>query len=516
MIRFSDFSLVYPDAAQPVLREVSLEIGEGHLCLVTGATGSGKTSLLAAINGLVPHFTGGSVSGTVAVGGRDTRDHHPGAMADLVGYVGQDPERGFVAETVEYELAYGMEQAGLSPGTMRARVEETLDLLGIAHLRDRRVADLSGGEQQRTAIGAVLTSHPRVLVLDEPTSALDPGAAEEVLSAITRMVHDLGLTVVVAEHRLERIVQYADQVVLIDAAGRVTAGDPEEMMEHSPLAPPVVELGRELGWQPIPLSVRTARTHAAGWRDQLVVPEIQPSRPKEAAMTVERVAVTYGPVVAVRDVTVELRRGEVCVVMGRNGSGKSSLFWAMQGAVAPAQGNVRREGEVGLVPQTPSDLLFLSTVEAECRQADLDAARVPGTCRGILDELAPGIDGSLHPADLSEGQRLAVVLAIQLVAEPDVVLLDEPTRGLDYTAKKNLSSLLRRLADDDKAVALSTHDVEFAALVADRVVVMAEGDVVNDGAANDVLTSTPLFASQVAKVMAPLPLLTVSQVVEVA
>jgi energy-coupling factor transport system ATP-binding protein len=512
MIEFTNFTLTYPDAKTPTLRDVNLTIEEGLLCLVTGATGTGKTSLLAAINGLVPHFTGGSVSGSVVVDGRDTRDTHPAAMADLVGYVGQDPARGFVTETVEYELAYGMEQAGVHPATMRARVEETLDLLGIAQLRNMSVADLSGGEQQRVAIGSVLTVHPRILVLDEPTSALDPGAAEEVLAAVTRLVHDLGLTVVLAEHRLERVIQYADQLVIID--GKVTSGDPRPTIRHSAMVPPVVELGRAAGWDTVPLSVREGRMRASSLRDRLEPPIPLPVITGATAVSARKVSVAYGPVVAVRNLSIELSRGEICVVMGRNGSGKSSLFWALQGALTPDRGSVDRTGVVALVPQTPGDLLFLSTVADECHQADVDAGLDPGSCRAILDELVPGIDGESHPGDLSEGQRLALVLATQLVTHPDAVLLDEPTRGLDYTAKKNLTAVLRRLATEERAVVLSTHDVEFASLVADRVVVMAEGEIIADGPAVDVLTATPLFAPQVARVMAPLPFLTVAQVME--
>lgn len=514
MIEFTDFMLTYPGATAATLRNVDLSIAEGMLCLVTGATGAGKTSLLAAVNGLVPHFTGGTVSGSVVVGGRDTAYTHPAAMADLVGYVGQDPVRGFVTETVEFELAYGMEQVGVDPATMRARVEETLDLLGIAHLRNMRVADLSGGEQQRVAIGSVLTAHPRILVLDEPTSALDPGAAEEVLATITRLVHDLGLTVVVAEHRLERIVQYADQMVIVGAGGTVTSGEPRTMLAQSALMPPVVELGKVAGWDSVPLSVREGRRRATELRDRLEPPVAQPRSTGPAAVAAAGVSVSYGPVVALRELTIELNRGEVCVVMGRNGSGKSSLFWALHGALTPDRGSVNRAGAVGLVPQSPGDLLFLATVTDECLQADQDAGLEPGTCRAALDELLAGIDPDAHPSDLSEGQRLALVLAIQLVAQPDAVLLDEPTRGLDYAAKKNLTAVLRRLADENRAVVLSTHDVEFAALVADRVVVMAEGEIVTDGPAASVLTATPLFAPQVAKVMAPLPFLTVPQVVE--
>jgi energy-coupling factor transporter ATP-binding protein EcfA2 len=514
MIEFTNFTLTYRDGDAPTLRDVNLSIDEGILCLVTGATGSGKTSLLGAINGLVPHFTGGTVSGSVVVGGRNTRDTHPAAMADLVGYVGQDPVRGFVAETVEHELAYGMEQAGVDPATMRARVEETLDVLGIAHLRRMPVASLSGGEQQRVAIGSVLTVHPHILVLDEPTSALDPGAAEEVLAAITRLVHDLGLTVVVAEHRLERIVQYADRVAVVGNDGTVTSGDPRPTIEQSPLVPPVVDLGRAAGWTTVPLSVREGRSQAAGLRTRLLPPVVPPPVSGPTAVTARDVSVAYGPVVAVRNVSIGLNRGEICVVMGRNGSGKSSLFWTLHGSLTPVRGTVDRSGGIGLVPQTPGDLLFLSSVEDECYQADADARLEPGSCKRLLDELVAEIDGSTHPGDLSEGQRLALVLATQLVTQPDVVLLDEPTRGLDYTAKRHLARVLERLTAQDRAVVVSTHDVEFAALVADRVVVMAGGEIITDGPATKVLTATPLFAPQVAKVMAPLPFLTAGQVAE--
>jgi energy-coupling factor transport system ATP-binding protein len=220
MIRLDRVTVTYPDAAHPTLRDVDLTIAEGELVLVSGRTGAGKSTLLGLLNGLVPHFTGGHLQGTVRIDGTDTRHRAPRELAHLVGVVGQDPLAGFVTDVVEDELAYGMEQLGTSPDTMRTRVEETLDLLGIAGLRRRPLRSLSGGQQQRVAIGSVLTAQPRILVLDEPTSALDPTAAEEVLAAVTRLVHDLGVTVVMAEHRMERVVQYADGMLLLPGDGR--------------------------------------------------------------------------------------------------------------------------------------------------------------------------------------------------------------------------------------------------------------------------------------------------------
>src|ERR1700727_478186 len=259
MIRFDHVTITYDGVDTPVSRDVDLDIDEGELVLVVGRTGVGKSTLLGAINGLVPHFTGGTLAGRVLVDGRDTRTHPPRELADVVGVVGQDPLAGFVTDTVEDELAYVMEQLAVPPDVMRKRVEESLDLLGIAELRDRALVELSGGQQQRVSIGSVLTAHPRVLVLDEPTSALDPTAAEEVLAAITRLVHDLGVTVLVAEHRLERVVQYADRIIEVSTDGTVSSGDPARMLSASLVAPPVVELGRLEKWSPLPLSVRDAR-----------------------------------------------------------------------------------------------------------------------------------------------------------------------------------------------------------------------------------------------------------------
>ncbi|MDG4833968.1 ATP-binding cassette domain-containing protein [Solwaraspora sp. WMMD1047] len=528
MIIFDDVTVSYPPTASPTLTGVTLHIAEGELCLVAGRTGAGKSTLLRAINGLVPHFTGGRLSGRVTVAGRSTQDHPPREFADLVGVVGQDPLAGFTTDTVEEELAYGMEQLAVPTTVMRKRVEETLDLLGIADLRRRPLRALSGGQQQRVAIGAALTAHPRVLVLDEPTSSLDPTAAEEVLAAVTRLVHDLGMTVVLAEHRLERVVQYADRLVYLPGDTTVRSGTPSEVLATATVAPPVVELGRLAGWDPPPLSVRDARRRADGLRTRLATVPPPPARPvpdHPVQLRARQVVVRYGPTIAVRGVDVDLPDGTVTALMGRNGSGKSSLLWALQGSGPRQGGRVDVRGTdprdrpaqqartlVGLVPQTASDLLYLDTVAAECAQADHESDRPDGTCRRLLDELVPGVDDQQHPRDLSEGQKLALVLAVQLTAAPPVVLLDEPTRGLDYPGKKHFAAMVRRLADEGRAVVVATHDVEFVATAADHVLVMAEGEIVADGPATEVLIASPAFAPQVAKILAPLPWLTVDQV----
>jgi energy-coupling factor transport system ATP-binding protein len=507
MITFENVTITCADA--PVLEGISLEIPEGELCLVVGRTGSGKSTFLRAINGLVPHFSGGTLAGRVLVDGRDTARFPPRELADVVGFVGQDPVAGFVADNVEEELAYSMESLGLPGDVMRKRVEETLDLLGLAALRDRPLATLSGGQQQRVAIGAALTAHPRVLVLDEPTSALDPGAAEDVLAAVQRLVHDLGMTVVIAEHRLERVAQYADRALLLPQG---VAGDVGEVLAAAPVAPPVVRLAQVAGWSPVPVSVRDARRVAAPLRARLTEPAAETRAPAEPVLDARDVVVKYGGVPAVRGVSFQVAAGERVALMGRNGSGKSSLLWAVQGSGRRTSGAVEvggvdpaslkpgeRRRTAALVPQQPSDLLYLETVAEECAQADAETGQPAGTCRKLLDGLA-SVPQDSHPRDLSEGQRLALVLAVMLTGAPDVLLLDEPTRGLDYPAKAALAGVLRDLGS---AIVLATHDVEFVAEYATRVIVLAEGEVVADGPAREVVTSSPIFAPQVSKILGP-------------
>jgi energy-coupling factor transport system ATP-binding protein len=520
MIRFDHVSFTYPDADVPTLVDVDFIVPEGELCLVVGETGSGKSTLLRAVNGLVPRFSGGLLTGVVTVGGRSTAQVPPRELADVVGMVGQDPAAGFVTDVVEDELAHVMENLGVAPDVMRRRVEDVLDLLGLHELRNRPLSTLSGGQQQRVAIGSVLTAGPRVLVLDEPTSALDPAAAEEVLAAVTRLVHDLGITVLVAEHRLERVVQYADSVVFVPGDGSpVVIGDPSAVLSGSPVVPPVIELGRLAGWSPLPLSVRDARRASASLRERLA--PLRPPQSAEAAAgdvvaQVSGLQATYGSLTALSGVNLEVRAGEVVALMGRNGAGKSTLLNHLVGLRAPQRGTVRVCGtephrqsardvirSVGLVPQDNGVLLYHDTVAAECVAADRDGDLAAGTTRAVLDRLVPGIDQRSHPRDLSEGQRLALALAIVLGAEPALVLLDEPTRGLDYAAKQRLIAMLQMLASEGRSVLLATHDVEVVASVAHRAIVLAEGEIVADGVARDVVVHSPVFAPQIAKVLAP-------------
>ncbi|MDW8317525.1 MAG: ATP-binding cassette domain-containing protein [Anaerolineae bacterium] len=558
MISFDRVSYRYPPGPRPrpgaagaspdgfALRNFSLEIEEGELFLVVGPSGAGKSTLLRCLNGLVPHFYGGELSGRIRVAGHDPVALGPQRMSRVVGMVFQDPETQFVTDRVEDELAFGLENQALPPALMRKRVEEALDQLTIAHLRGRHISTLSGGEKQRVIIAAVLTLHPEVLVLDEPTSQLDPQSAEEVLVAIRRLNEDLGLTVVLAEHRLERVVQFVDRVLYLPGDDRPPlVGPPQEVMAQVPLAPPLATLGQALGWRPLPLTVKQARRFApraaqslsrsaSAEAATLAASAEAASGGRAPAAVATQVSYRYaGGQEAVRRVSLTVHRGEVVAVMGRNGSGKSTLLKLMAGLLRPGEGSVvlyplapaagmdtrRHEPHelarvVGYVPQSPDALLFKDTVLEELaftRQAQGLPAD-PTADRALLAQLGLAEKAEAYPRDLSTGERQRAALAAVLVARPPLLLLDEPTRGLDYAQKEALTRLLHALRSQGHAILLATHDVELAARCADRVALMGGGEVVVQGPTRQVMTGSLVFASQINKLYRDPRCLTVEDV----
>jgi energy-coupling factor transport system ATP-binding protein len=529
IINIEHVTYTYPGEGRAALRDFSLRVFDSEFLLVTGVSGAGKSTMLRLFNGLVPHFYGGTLSGSVRVAGRDPVAEGPGDMSDVVGLVFQDPEAQFVAEIVEDEMAFAMENAGLPLQTMRKRVEEALNALGIEHLRGRRVSTLSGGERELVAIASVLTLHPRVLVLDEPTSQLDPQSAEEVLDSLVKLNRDLGLTVVLSEHRLERVVEHADRILYLDPEQAPLLGEPREVLAKAPLAPPIVQVGKLLGWQPLPLTIKEARRFTSG--TDIAEPPLEPTATRDdaaPAFDLRGVWFAYGGREVLRGLDLRVSSGEITALMGRNGAGKTTILKLAVGLLKPARGHVTTLGLdtrraslddisrlVGYVPQQPDVLLFADTVQGE-----VDFTRrshgLPPDGAGLLAQLGLARYGSADPRDLSVGERQRVALAAVLSGEPSAVVLDEPTRGLDYLQKEALAIILRGLRDHGKAVLLATHDVELAAQLADRVVLMGDGSVVADGPAREVMSGSLVFTSQVNKLFRSPALVTVDDVARIA
>ena len=529
MIAFRNVSLIYPNSQRTIIEDATFSVNEGELVLLMGHTGAGKSSVLKLINGLVPHHTGGILSGEISVAGRSTRSLKPGELADVVGIVGQNPVNGFVSDLVEEEIAFGLETLGVAPEIMRKRVEEVLDLLALAPLRRRAISELSGGEQQRVAIAAALVTNPKVLLLDEPTSALDPIAAEEVLSILHRLVHDLGLTIIVAEHRLERVIQFVDRIILVHGDGTLELGGAEDVLKDSPIAPPLVELAKTLKLPTIPLSIREFRKIAPSIEVALQSVTSPAHNNGDVLLSMKDLNASYQDserAYALSGINLEIREGEIVALMGRNGAGKTTLLKCTVGQAPVTGGSIKVMGRdplgftdrelisyVGYVPQEPGDLLYGQSVQEECLLADRDNGVNEGSTLKIYSELMNIPSLNAHPRDISEGQRLGLALSIILSAQPRIVILDEPTRGLDYEAKKVLVQNLKEIAHrDNRAVFISTHDVELVAEAADRVIFLADGEVIADGSTRQVLTASPAFAPQVAKALPQSTWMTVTEV----
>jgi len=509
----------YPGQARSALTELSLDIEPGEFCVVAGLSAAGKSTLLRAACGLVPHFHGGHFAGRVTVGGLDTRSHGPAQIAAVAGTCFQDPETQVIMNTVRSELALALENLGQSPAAVARGVEETALALGIAHLLERPTHELSGGELQRVALGAALAPRPALVLLDEPTSQLDPVAGDELIWLLRRLNQEWETAIVLIEHRLERCLAAADRVLVLDHGTLACDSDPRGFLRwagrHAPaLQTPGARLLDQLGL-PLPASVRQARAtlraqemlpHGVGLHERSRPLSDPPSAPR-AGGVLDRLRrggsapapaarmrgvwheLRAGPAV-LRGVDCELMAGETVALMGRNGAGKSTLLRHLGGLLSPTRGRIDRSGRVALLLQHPGDYFLHERVGEEAPADALAAAGLAG-----LEER--------NPRDLSGGQRQRLALAI--VAghgeRPGMIALDEPTRGLDRAAKETLARWLRARATEGIAVVVATHDVEFAAAFAERVLLMADGRLIADGPTSTVLCGGWYFATETARIL---------------
>jgi energy-coupling factor transport system ATP-binding protein len=523
-LRLERVSYTYPAATRPALDSVSVDLSEGELVVLAGGSGSGKSTLLRAACGLVPHFFGGTLAGHVRVWGRDTRDEGPGQLADAVALVLQDPEAQTVMNGVRAEIELPLESHGMRGAALARAVEETALALGITHLLERPMRTLSGGELQRVALAAALAVRPGLLLLDEPTSQLDPVAAEELLGQLRRLNEDHGTTIVIAEQRVERCLAAADRVIAMEGARVVSDTTPQGFVEWAArecpeLLPPAARMAALAGLRPLPVTVKQARAlvgHTRAVRDGPDTAAQGPRRTRRfrrrsrdqtaPALTIAGVWVDWddgagSSVTALRGLDLAVAPGEMVALLGRNGAGKSTLLRVAAGVHAPDRGEVRAAGDVALLVQTPSDYLLHERVADE-----LPDAVAAATMAELGLEHLSGCD----PRDLSGGERQRLALGIVLAgrgigggAPPAVIALDEPTRGMDPQRKRSLAERMATLAAAGAAVVVATHDVEFAAQVARRCVLLGDGRVIADGSTADVLAGGRYFTTEVARVLGP-------------
>jgi energy-coupling factor transport system ATP-binding protein len=504
---FDRVTYAYAGREGAALDDVSFAIEPGEFVVVAGLSASGKSTVVRAACGLVPHFHGGEFGGRVLVEGLDTREHGPAGIAAVAGTLAQDPETQVVLGTVRAELAFPLENRGHGPAAIARGVEESALALGIAHLLDRPTATLSGGELQRVALAAALAGRPRIVLLDEPTSQLDPVAGDELVWLLRRLNEEWGTTVVLVEHRLERCLAAADRVLAFDGGRLACDAPPRAFLEWAAATSPALEtpaarLLERAGLRPPPSGVKDARATlrghgllpdppAAGARDERRAEARGGAAARGGALSLRGVwHEIRGGRALLRGVDLAIAPGERVALMGRNGAGKSTLLRHAAGLLEPTRGKVRADGRVALLLQHPGDYLLHERVG--------DEAPAGARAKAGLD-----VGADRHPRDLSGGERQRLALAVVLGEDerPAVVCLDEPTRGLDRAAKGALADRLRALAAEGCAVLVATHDAEFAATFAERVVLLADGRTIADGAAAEVLSGGWYFATETARVL---------------
>lgn len=553
MFQVNDLTYQYPEACAPALQGINATIKQGEFVLLLGKSGSGKSTFLRSLNGLVPRFYGGKISGEIAVQEKPIQQLTQRDIVTTVGFVNQDPERQLVLETVERELVFGMENQGISAAQMKGRLAEVSHLFGLRHLLSRRTSTLSGGEKQLIALAGVLTTFPQALLLDEPTSQLDPVHAEEVLHSIRRLNEEWGLSIVLSEHRVERCFHLADRIILFEAGRVVFQGTPQSFIEScqkdgrgwAQFLPPITRHFLEHNEPNPPLTVKEARNRTqVQLTKQIKAEEAQvpsdksnhqnwwgklttrfsrggASAPGAVApsplLGLKKAKIEYDPhKPIVSDLDYHIFVGDKIALLGENGAGKSTVAKALAHVVPLKEGMLQWEGEekpeafwqeswkkIGYLSQNPNDYLLHDTVEEEMqfavRHTSPQATEMSKAERvdKLLEMVGLTRYRQRHPYDLSGGERQLLALSMIVAQTPDILLLDEPTRGLDLTEKERLIRILSDLPI--QAVLLITHDVEFAKLFANRISILYQGEVVADGRPCDIFSNSFSYMPQVNK-----------------
>ncbi|MEL7564902.1 MAG: energy-coupling factor transporter ATPase [Dehalobacterium sp.] len=531
VIKIENLNYRYPDAGEPALNNINLEIPEGQFVLIAGGSGCGKSSLVRAMSGLIPEFYGGNISGKVLLDQTNIKKMNRRDLARKVGMVFQDPESQLVMTTVEQEIVFGLENLGLPNNLMKRRLMEVSGALGLIPCINGFSPELSGGQKQKVSLASVLAMQPEILLLDEPTSQLDPISGEEILTIIRRLNEDNGITVILIEQRLERCFHLADRVLIMDQ-GKILSDHhaPDTLarwaVEHQmPFIPPMAKLFAGAGFPKIPVTVKEGRQILKA-HESLVFHIMQNSqgrtkpvekpaeKPREILARLENVWFSYpNGEESLKNINLDIAEGTFTVLMGENGAGKTTLFKILNGLLKPSRGHVKILGrdtkklsveeiapQVGYLSQDPNDYLFLPTVWEELTFS-LKNLNLPdqGISREIGEQL--GLTGYLdsNPRDLSSGERQRVALASVLVNQPKLLLLDEPTRGLDYLLKEKLGEILWEFQKKGITIFIITHDIEFAAEYAQEIILMADGTVVGQGDKYEMLTDSTFYASQISK-----------------
>lgn len=522
LFQIKNLTYYYPEKESPSLENINLQIKEGEFVFFIGSSGCGKSSLLRAMAGLLPDYYGGKIGGEIYYSGTSLAKWNKKQLSREVGMIFQDPETQIVMTGVKQEIAFGLENLNLSYEEMRKRIAEVLTLFGISSIKEENTFQLSGGQKQKVVLASVLAMHPKVLLLDEPTSQLDPLAAQEFLNYVQRLNQEWGLTVILVEQRIDRCFHLADRVVFMENGKIVNSGAPDKMVQwvaekHPNYTPPVSQFFVNWKMGKIPLTIKEGRTMLDAMKPRIAAytcsDEVE-SKPAEAAdiLKLSNLYTTYNKKdFALKKINMALRKGDITVILGENGAGKSTLLKTICGLIQPVKGKLlyqqkdithlkpeKKSEYIGYLSQNPNDYLFHDTVEDELAfNLKIRGIRDDMKVGRVLDLLKLSDKKTANPRDLSGGERQRVALGTVLVTSPEVLLLDEPTRGLDVDLKDRLTETLQTLKAQGTSILMVTHDVEFAAEISDRVLIMSDGEIVADGSKREVLSNSLYYAPQI-------------------
>jgi energy-coupling factor transport system ATP-binding protein len=525
LVEVKDLWYTYPSSDRPALQELNLQIKHGEFILLTGPSGCGKTTFCRSLNGLIPKFYSGEMKGDVYINGLSTKETPIMNLAQQIGLIFQNPDNQIFALTLEKDIAFGLENLGIPREEMKKEIAWAAEVTGIQDLRERATHELSGGQKQRLTIASVLAMHPKIIVMDEPTSFLDPVGAENIFEVLKKLNKELGMTIVLIEHRMDLAAKYVDRIIVFDKGKVIDDGKPDKILADENIRllgvgiPRVLELAKKLRkeigiFNGLPLSAEDFYNNIQGKLPDKV--ELHQHRPEFddfsgehhhiPAIEVKNVSFTYpGSVQALKDASLTIYKGDFVAIMGENGAGKTTLVKHFNGLLRPNTGKILVDGEdissstvaqlarkIGLVFQNPDDQLFEETVEKEIsfalRNFGMNEKLINERVNWALNLLDIVDYKNKSPFTLSGGERKRVALASVLAWDPDILVLDEPTIGQDYGQKERLRHFLMQLGTQGKTVIIVTHDVEFVAESQPRIVLMSDGKVQGQGSAKYIMT----------------------------
>jgi energy-coupling factor transport system ATP-binding protein len=525
-IKIKNLTYTYPDKKEKSLRNINLQIFPGEFVLIVGGSGSGKSSLIRSIASLAPDFYGGKQEGDIFINNKNLKTTNRRKLVQTLGIVFQNPESQLVMTDTEQEIAFGLENIGTEEKTIKRRIMEVTSALSLSDFKNSFIAQLSGGQKQKVALASVLAMQPEILLLDEPTSQLDPIAGEEILTMVRRLNEENGTTVILVEQKLERCFHFADRILVMEE-GKIVKDSRDigeivkwAVKKENQYIPPLSKLFAKAGYRDIPLTIKSGRNIIGKenlMKEESKVVKTIPEKSnniEKSILKMKNIWFNYDSEHEVlRNINLDIKKGSFSVIMGENGGGKTTLLKILNGLLRPTKGKVEVMGRnikklkieeisknVGYLSQNPKDYLFLPTVKEEM---EFTIKNLHLEKEAYIDDLLDKLEileyKQSNPRDLSTGERQRVALATVLASNPKILLLDEPTRGLDYDIKEKLGKILKKFQEEGMTIIMVTHDIEFAAEYAEDVILLYEGDIIEKGNKKEVLTKSTFYSPQISR-----------------